>query len=147
LNNIWESYIKCCEKAPAPRTFVEWVGCGKKFARLAAAGSIYILVIISGLSLRWKVAKAHSAIVNSLADMVRDPHRAPERRFKADLNAGDSHTNSALDSRNLITSCIIPTLSRMCNELPLQFEVPNLESLDCTDLKASDCLFDRLETR
>lgn len=53
---------------------------GKKYARIAAGGSIYILVIIAGLGLRWNLGQAPHGLVSNVANMLRKPDRAKESK-------------------------------------------------------------------
>lgn len=73
LGHLWQEQIAHLNNAPARKTFVEWVGFGKKFARLAAGGTIYLLVILAGLELRWEVAKASHDVAFRLGEMLRKP--------------------------------------------------------------------------
>lgn len=59
---------------PSCRTFVEWNSFGCKFASLAEGGTVYLLLIIAGLDLRWSVAKAsHGRVIWEVAKLLRAP--------------------------------------------------------------------------
>ncbi|KAG1800743.1 uncharacterized protein HD556DRAFT_1304758 [Suillus plorans] len=62
-----------CQRVPTLRTFVEWNTFGSKFALLAGGGTLYILLIIAGLDLRWSVAKAHGRVLWEVAKLLRAP--------------------------------------------------------------------------
>jgi len=61
-------------KIPSCRTFIEWNSFGCKFASLAEGGTVYLLLIIAGLDLRWSLAKAsHGRVIWEVAKLLRAP--------------------------------------------------------------------------
>lgn len=119
---------------PAFRTFRLWHSLGCRFAYLAGGGSVYILLMIAGLDLRWSISRAQVTVTSEVANLLRRPD---------DSSAG-----------RLICKCIIPTLAYLRKNLPLSLEglscldvdVPT-KALDCTALKNSDRCFSRIKFR
>jgi hypothetical protein len=90
INNLHDSIIMACEEpsnirkfyndkvaklgsAPSERTFHRWYEHGCKFILLAAGGSFYLLVIIAGLEIRWKVASMRFSVLQQVGSMLRQP--------------------------------------------------------------------------
>jgi hypothetical protein len=78
VTDIYTQQIANLDYAPASRTFSDWVSFSKKFARLVAGGSLYVLVVVAGLDLRWEVAKAPHEVAFQAGEMLRKPSRAKE---------------------------------------------------------------------
>jgi hypothetical protein len=57
LTQLYEVTVVTWKDAPSSHTFYNWNAVGHKFAAIAGGGSIYALVIIVGLDLRWTVSK------------------------------------------------------------------------------------------
>ncbi|KAG1744837.1 hypothetical protein EDB19DRAFT_1960514 [Suillus lakei] len=134
-SNICQLYNKevaKLENAPSEHTFHHWYKHGCKFILLAAGGSFYVLVIIAGLEIRWKVASMAFHVLQQVGNMLRQPGNG--------------------DKADLITQCIIPTIAWIRSQMPifLQRVFPSSfltrvragDSLDCTDLELSDRVFD-----
>ncbi|KAJ8582238.1 hypothetical protein M405DRAFT_750570, partial [Rhizopogon salebrosus TDB-379] len=104
---------------------------------LAAGGSFYILILIAGLDLKWKITRSGSRIPWEVAKMLRRPEtsKTPE----------------------LITDRIIPTIAWMRSHFPLSLErifcasflasSSLKETLDCTDLSLTDSVLDRVKQK
>lgn len=122
------------------------MGRGKKFARLAAGGTIYILVIVAGLNRRMDMGNYPHELVNAIGAMLCDPSRAKEVESKGSQRFRTFAERSS-DQRKLLISSLIPTISRMRAEQPFQFQFGDEQPLDCADIKASDRLFGRLKMR
>lgn len=149
-NSIYRTHVAQLQYAPLSRTFIEWIAFGKKYTRLAAGGSIYLLVLVAGLELRWEVAKAAHDIAYIIGEMVRNPKKAKESEFLFHQLIMRRLTDSYFDlsvQRTLITQSIIPTIAEMRKELPFEIEMEGYELVNCTDFMASDRLFDKLKMK
>jgi hypothetical protein len=51
---------------------------GCRFISLVAAGSMYLLVLIAGLDLKWKIANTGAQVVLEVCKMLRDPEASGE---------------------------------------------------------------------
>ncbi|KAG6369863.1 hypothetical protein JVT61DRAFT_13424 [Boletus reticuloceps] len=129
VDKLFDARVSCLAFAPKKRTFTEWVSMGKKYVRLATGGSIYILVLLSGLQLRRDVTKASHKTLTTVSEHLIKPQLA---------NQGD---------RNLIEQNIIPTVAQMRQWLPLKLEIPGHGELDCTDLEQMDDVFGQLKMK
>jgi hypothetical protein len=69
------------EGRPALRTFRKWNAQGNKFAIIAAGGSIYTLLLIAGLDLRYHVGDMIGHTTLEIAKMLRCPDTAGELFF------------------------------------------------------------------
>lgn len=56
VRRVYDDHVAKLPNAPAQTTFNRWNTIGCKFISLAAGGSIYILVLIAGLDMWWKIA-------------------------------------------------------------------------------------------
>jgi hypothetical protein len=114
---------------PAERTFRLWHSLGCKFAYLAGGGSVYILLVIAGLDLRWSISRAKVTVTSEVANLLRRPD---------DSSAG-----------RLICKRIIPTVAYLRKKLPLSLEglFCPAKALDCTALKDSDRCFSGIKFR
>jgi hypothetical protein len=147
LVDIHSAHVAHLTNHPELRTFKEWVMFGKKFARLAGGGSIYLLLLIAGLDLRWDLAKAPQATVFSVGEMLRKPSGAKECEYTLlNLVSVSLWLMRVLACQTLFPG-IIDTVAKMRQALPLQLEVEGFQPVDCTDLTASDLLFDQLKMR
>ncbi|KAG0692012.1 hypothetical protein DFH29DRAFT_818421, partial [Suillus ampliporus] len=63
---------------PSERTFHCWYEHGCKFILLAAGRSFYVLVIIAGLEIRWKVASMAFHVLQQVGNMLRQPGNGGE---------------------------------------------------------------------
>ncbi|KAJ8503305.1 hypothetical protein ONZ45_g10968 [Pleurotus djamor] len=123
------------EKYLSLRTFILWVSKGRKYASLAAAGSVYIL---------WMIVATHSAkLVYSLSDQDINHICTLLQSPTLDNNFG-----------RLTCNVIIPTLVSLGQQHPLiiedMFEASNLvdgESphLDCNNLASTQKVLERLQ--
>ena len=73
MRRFYHQEIKHLANAPALRTFQDWLSFGAKFARIAAGGTIYCLLIICGLHLRSAVRKVHGRVPSDVASILRRP--------------------------------------------------------------------------
>lgn len=73
LRNVYDEVVGMLTfpRIPTLRTFVEWNTFGSKFALLAGGGMLYILLLITGLDLRWSVVKAHGRVLWEVAKLLR----------------------------------------------------------------------------
>lgn len=147
LEHVYSTYIVPLIDHPEVRTFTEWVSFGKKFTRLAGGGSIYILLLISGLDLRWELAQAPQATVFSVGDMLRRPTKAKEGQYIPFSQPTILFMLMHILAYQTLFPGIIDTIAKMRQVLPLQFEVEGFQPLDCTDLQASDRFFDQLKMK
>ncbi|KAI6100747.1 hypothetical protein EDD16DRAFT_1714006 [Pisolithus croceorrhizus] len=122
------SHIEHLKHPPALRTLQEWLAAGAKFTQIAAGGTIYSLLILSGLGLRSAVGRAHGLVHSDVASMLRHP-----QTIGAELS-------------QLIQQRVIPTVARMREELPLRLDIGGT-LLDCTSLRESDLALGRLQTK
>jgi hypothetical protein len=116
---------------PAERTFRLWRSLGCRFAYLAGGGSVYILLMIAGLDLRWSISRAQVPVTLEVANLLRRPD---------DSSAG-----------RLICKRVIPTVAYLRENLPLSLEglccFDARKALDCTALKDSDRCFSGIKFR
>lgn len=75
LKGIYENEVKDrpSETKVTYRTFLEWHATGSKFIAIACGGSIYALVLISGLGLRVSITSMVGTTHLHLADMLQSP--------------------------------------------------------------------------
>ncbi|KAG1832788.1 hypothetical protein EV424DRAFT_1293839, partial [Suillus variegatus] len=137
LKGIYENEVKDrpSETKVTYRTFLEWHATGSKFIAIACGGSIYALVLISGLGLRVSITSMVGTTHLHLADMLQSPPKdSPQRK--------------------LILEHIVPTITHM--HLSYPFSMTSMFShalierfsiskdIDCTDFSASDRFFDAI---
>ncbi|KAG1738831.1 uncharacterized protein EDB91DRAFT_1248992 [Suillus paluster] len=132
IRQFYNKEVAKLENAPSERTFHRWYEHGCKFILLAAGGSFYVLVIIAGLEIRWKVASMTFHVLRQVGNMLRQPGNG--------------------DKADLITRRIIPTIAWIRSQIPISLQkifpssfltrVGAKNSLDCTDLELSDRVFD-----
>ena len=84
-SSFYYTHIQHLPGAPALRTFQEWIACGAKFTRIAARGSVYSLLILTGLNLHWPVGKAHGNVPFDVATMLRRPRGTESGKFSSIL--------------------------------------------------------------
>ena len=70
---IRESEFQDCSDAPKDHTFRQWYAAGCKFAAVAAGGSLYLLILIAGLSLKTKLSQMPGDTPWEIADILRAP--------------------------------------------------------------------------
>jgi hypothetical protein len=73
MSQIYKDHIATMLDPPHYVTFNRWNTIGSKFIALAAGGSFYILVLIAGLDMRYKIATIGSRIPWEVAKMLRSP--------------------------------------------------------------------------
>jgi hypothetical protein len=78
LDQLYHQYISILPNAPANCTFYRWNTMGCRFISLVAAGSMYLLVLIAGLDLKWKIANTGAQVVLEVCKMLRDPEASGE---------------------------------------------------------------------
>ncbi|KAG2750965.1 hypothetical protein P692DRAFT_20727720, partial [Suillus brevipes Sb2] len=105
---------------------------GCKFIMLAAGGSFFLLVIIAGLEIRWKITTIRFDVLRQVAKMLRQPGTINE-------------------TPQLITDNIIPTVAWIRCQMPICLKnifcssflisIGIGDTLDCTDLSLTDKVF------
>ena len=78
MRQFYADHIAKLSNPPALGTFQHWNATGCKFIGLAAGGSIYILVLITGLDMRWKVTALGGRIPWEVGKMLRQPETCSE---------------------------------------------------------------------
>ncbi|KIM62285.1 hypothetical protein SCLCIDRAFT_119613 [Scleroderma citrinum Foug A] len=131
ISKLWEKHVAILDQHPPKKTFQDWIHLGQKFAQLAAGGTIYVLLIIASLNLRWCIRKASWRTVSDLGKMLRVPVLSPWNPTEESM---------------LITQCIIPMISRLREEFPLRLCL-DTRILDCTILRQSYLQFDALKVK
>ncbi|KAG2737165.1 hypothetical protein P692DRAFT_20762436 [Suillus brevipes Sb2] len=81
IRKIYNEKIKKLQDAPSERTFQRWYEHGCKFIILAAGGSFYLLVMIAGLEIRWKITTMRFQVLRQVANMLRQPATISESSF------------------------------------------------------------------
>ena len=76
ISKLWEKHVAILDQHPPKKTFQDWIHLGQKFAQLAAGGTIYVLLMIAGLNLRWCIRKVSWRTVSDLGMMLRVPASA-----------------------------------------------------------------------
>ncbi|KAG0699446.1 hypothetical protein DFH29DRAFT_1001957 [Suillus ampliporus] len=113
---VYDNHVAQLPNAPAQNTFNRWNAIGCKFISLATGGSIYILVLIAGLDMRWKIATLGGRIPWEVGKMLRQPETC-----KTPI---------------LILQHIIPAIAWIRSHLPLSLEK------NCTNLSVTDKVLD-----
>ena len=148
MSQLYKDHVATMLDPPHYVTFNRWNTIGSKFIALAAGGSFYILVLIAGLDMRYKIATIGSRIPWEVAKMLR----SPETSSMSYLAYFPCCFIVLADTPSLILERIIPTIAWIRLHLPISFEnifCPSLlanaglkESLDCTDFSATDRVLD-----
>ena len=73
MRQLYRDHVATMLNPPHYVTFNRWSTIGAKFIALAAGGSFYILVLIAGLDMRYKIATIGSRIPWEVAKMLRRP--------------------------------------------------------------------------
>ena len=75
LRHLYDSVVAKLPHAKIPprNTFLDWHRFGCKFASLVEGGTVYLLLIIAGLDLRWSIAKAYGKVIKEMAGLLRAP--------------------------------------------------------------------------
>jgi hypothetical protein len=81
IRKIYKDHIEKLKDAPTERTFQRWHENGCKFIILVAGGSFFILIIIAGLEIRWKITMMRFEIIRQVARMLRQPGTSGESAF------------------------------------------------------------------
>ncbi|KAG1719211.1 hypothetical protein EDD22DRAFT_791784, partial [Suillus occidentalis] len=136
IRQIYNDHVVMLKDAPSERTFQRWHEYGCKFIILAAGGSFFLLVLIAGLEIRWKVASMRFAVLYQAAKMLRQP-------------------GTTSGTPQLITNHIIPTIAWIRSRMPICLQnifcslfltsVGVGETLDCTDVLITDKVFDQFK--
>jgi len=74
-------------KVPAHNTFFDWYRFSCRFANLAEGGTVYLLLIVAGLDLRWSVAKAQGRVIWEVAKLLRAPDNTGEHLLAARIRS------------------------------------------------------------
>ncbi|KAG0693114.1 hypothetical protein DFH29DRAFT_763487, partial [Suillus ampliporus] len=132
IRRVYDDHVAQLPNAPAQTTFNRWNAIGCKFISLATGGSIYILVLIVGLDMQWKIATLGGRIPWEVGKMLRQPEMCK--------------------TPTLILQCIIPAIAWIRSHLPLSVEkvfCPSLlasiglnETLNCTNLSVTNKVLD-----
>ncbi|KAJ3764648.1 hypothetical protein FB446DRAFT_795898 [Lentinula raphanica] len=124
-----------CEEGISPFQASKWFASGSRWGRLAAAGTVYILMVIAkieGTASRLRGRSVSEKVLTTLANEIR----APTQEI----------------SKQIVTSQLEPLLFQLQNKIPLI--IPTLFSqqvrirygisayLECTDISANDQYFD-----
>ncbi|KAG1868759.1 hypothetical protein C8R48DRAFT_771536 [Suillus tomentosus] len=139
IRRIYNDQVAKLKNAPSEHTFQRWNENGCKFIILAAGGSFFLLVIIAGLEIRWKITTIRFEVLRQVAKMLRQPG----------TTSGKPESSV---TPQLITNSIIPTIAWIRCHMPIClrniFCLSFLTSIgvgntiDCTDLSLSDKVFD-----
>ncbi|KAI6038319.1 hypothetical protein EDC04DRAFT_2570227 [Pisolithus marmoratus] len=124
MTKFYHSHVRPLKNAPALRTFQEWLATGAKFGRIAAGGSVYTLLLLSGLGLQSVAGRVHGLVHSDVATMLRSPQTA------------EPGTLASIRIPNLLISIL---------RLPLLIEIGGT-LLDCTSFKESDRVLGGLKT-
>jgi len=89
IRKIYNEHVINLEYAPSMRTFQQWVTFGHKYLVLSASASVYILVLIAGLDLRWKFARQGTRVVWEVAKMLRDPEDSSKSFFAFEASSAN----------------------------------------------------------
>ncbi|KIK35673.1 hypothetical protein CY34DRAFT_95694 [Suillus luteus UH-Slu-Lm8-n1] len=73
IRKIYNDQVARLKDAPLERTFQRWHENGCKFIMLAAGGSFFLLLIIAGLEIRWKITTIRFDVLRQVAKMLRQP--------------------------------------------------------------------------
>ena len=73
MRQLYNDHVAGMVDPPHHTTFNRWNTIGSKFITLAAGGSFYVLVLIAGLDMRYKIATIGSRIPWEVAKMLRRP--------------------------------------------------------------------------
>ena len=76
ISKSWEKHVAILDQHPPKKTFQDWIHLGQKFTQLAAGGTIYVLLMIASLNLRWCIRKVSWCTVLDLGKMLRVPASA-----------------------------------------------------------------------
>jgi len=90
IRKIYYEHVVNLQYAPSMRTFQQWVTFGHKYLVLSASASVYILVLIAGLDLRWKFARQGARVVWEVAKMLREPETSSKSFFAFEAQAESS---------------------------------------------------------
>jgi hypothetical protein len=82
VRQFYHAEIEHLDGAPAMRTFHQWLSHGAKFARIAAGGSVYSLLILCGLNLRSAISRVHGTVPYDVATILRRPQLAGSGEFR-----------------------------------------------------------------
>ncbi|KAI6043656.1 hypothetical protein EDC04DRAFT_2562469, partial [Pisolithus marmoratus] len=124
MTKFYHSHVHPLKNAPALRTFQEWLAAGAKFVQITAGGSVYMLLLLSGLGLQSVAGRVHGLVHSDVATMLRSPQTAEP---------------------GMLTSFHIPNLLISTLRLPLLIKIGGT-LLDCTSFKESDHVFGGLKT-
>ncbi|KAG1845832.1 hypothetical protein F4604DRAFT_1688598 [Suillus subluteus] len=112
-------------------TFLSVNTFGSKFALLAGGGTLYILLIITGLDLCWSMAKVHGRVIWEVAKLLRVPD---------DSASGDLVRTNIIPSIHYIKARLPIFLENFCPPQVTQlYKLPAV--IDCACLSGSDTFF------
>ena len=75
---LWRVHLQGRPGAPTERTLQQWNSIGGKFINLAAGGSLYMLVYLTGIQYLWPTEKLVGDVSHAIAIMLRDPSLSGE---------------------------------------------------------------------
>jgi len=70
ISKLWVKHISICKQHPKKKTFIKWVHLGQKYTHIAAGGTIYALLMLAGLNLRWCITWISWCTVSDLGKML-----------------------------------------------------------------------------
>ncbi|KAH9834244.1 uncharacterized protein C8Q71DRAFT_859901 [Rhodofomes roseus] len=134
---IWDACLGHVEDALVYREFNEMCASGRKYARLAAGGSIYVLMVIALRNQRWTIRRGHVNLSTDIGNLLRWPDDSEEGK--------------------MITESIIPMVALLARTCPIKIEEIMQDSallelngvpaeILCSDLAISDKLFESVRS-
>ncbi|KAI6002556.1 hypothetical protein EDC04DRAFT_2611820 [Pisolithus marmoratus] len=133
LSFIYQELVNA-EVDPGKRSKHEWLAAGAKFGQITASGSVYSLLLLSGLGLQSVAGRVHGLVHSDIATMLRSPQTAEPGML------------ASFHIPNLLVSIL-----RVERADPAMNHTNNSSNiggtlLDCTSFKESDCVLGGLKT-
>jgi len=95
VSQVYIDHVAKLHNAPHVNMFLHWNVLGCKFIVLAAGGSFYILVLLAGLNLKWKIVNSGSRIFWDVAKMLQRPETSSKSCLAPSvLNSSHSDRNT-----------------------------------------------------
>lgn len=134
------------EKPPKEKQLLEWHRRGCAYARLAAGGTPYLLLLIAGTAKVTEAGKLSIDALDALGNALRYP-RGEENSGKCMPCRKRRNTQSTEHYvYTLIRGSLIPFLANLRQEVPFTMSIRR-ETLDATNLDLCDQAFDSLRQR